>query len=450
MNNNDYLIEQWLTGIDPRLGSAREVWEPGFEAERRVVISKLGPYRKLFPRPQRFVKRFYHTVYKLPVEDWHVDTQVKLYGDFCTIDASVDIRFQATFKYVLANREELPEINNHIKGGYVGLVRDVVNKELHALAAEDWIQNGLEAVEKRIDNAVNEMLLLKNIQCRALTTLRAGFQKIQSAAEIDGRFAHEAIYLTVLQRNSEFHEKQQLEKYRRQEQEENQKLEHKQKLLQQRNQEDELKRQQQQQDAENLRLRLEEQEKQQREQQVIEERLQKEKKRHEIHLREMAIEAELQEQEKALILRQRSEQQLQIEKLMHQSRLKEKELEEEIKAFEGKQKKWNEIKEALYDEKLALEKQLKQKELEFELEVQKNNQMQQQEMQEQLQAEKILHDKRIKEMELEAEVTEQKKRFEATEKSAAYLRREIELLLLEKQRADLNLAITKAGQNESD
>lgn len=451
MNNNNHLVEQWLTGIDPRDEHAgREIWEPGFEADRRVVVSRLGPYFRLFPRPKRFVKRFYHTVYKLPIEDWRLHDQIKLYGDFCTIDVTLDLRFQATFQYALSNREELPEINAQIKAGYEGLIRDILNKEVRALVNGEWIQQGLAPVEKRIDRAVNEMLLLKNIQCRALTTLRAGFANLTRSAEIDGRFAHEKIYLNVLQRNQEFLEKQQQEKFRRRELEESQKLEHKQKLLQQRHQEDELARLQQRQEAENKLLRLQEQEKQLREQQLLEERIHQEKTQHEIRLREMTIAAELQEQEKSLVLKQQTEQQMQIEKLSHQGQLKEKELEEEIKAFERKQKRWNQIKESLYDEKLALDKQLKQKELEFELEFQQSNQAQQQKMQEELQADKLVHESRIKDMELDAEVAEQKRRFEATEKSAAYLRREIELLLLEKQRVEINQAIKKAEQQEND
>ena len=64
-------------------------------------------------------------------------------------------------------------------------------------------------------------------------------------------------------------------------------------------------------------------------------------------------------------------------------------------------------------------------------------------------AEKLKHENRLKEMQLQAEVEEHERRFLATEKTDAYLRREIELLVLEQRRAELNRSIQQAQQEKT-
>ena len=79
-------IDSWLVAIEPENEITNiEVWEPGFEANRQIVQSKLGPYSKFFLRPENFIKRFYHTIYPLPIEEWQSIEQIKLYDGFCTI-----------------------------------------------------------------------------------------------------------------------------------------------------------------------------------------------------------------------------------------------------------------------------------------------------------------------------------------------------------------------------
>ncbi len=444
MSSNDKLLQQWLTGdwLNQEIDD-EDVWEPGFEADRQVVVSRLGPYHKVFERPAKFVKRFYHTLYRLSIEDWHLTRQISLYGGFCKIDATLDIRFQATCKYALANSEALSAVNQHIKKGFQGLIFDRVDKELHTLENGDWIKQGLLDVEKRIDAGINELMLLKNIQCRTLTSLHPEFADIEDSGQIDARFVHEPVYLNILQKNFEFHEKQQREQRLQQEKEAELKL-------QQRNCEEELLRQQQAQDAENARLRLLEKEQQQHERHEIEKRIHAESTRHVIHLRELAAEAELQAEEAQQARQFKSEQKLQLQKLAHQNRMKEKETLEEIKEHEKRELQWNESKQRLHEEQLKLEKQLKQKELEMQLDVEEIRQLEELKRQERLEIEKINLENRLKDLRLEASVIEQKKRFDATTRSADYLRREIELLVLEKQRAELNLAIKQAKQKEED
>ena len=67
MNNSGTEIDRWL--IEGTLETGQEldskVWLANFEVDRQVVFSKFGAYRKLFLRQEKFIKRFYHTLYPL-------------------------------------------------------------------------------------------------------------------------------------------------------------------------------------------------------------------------------------------------------------------------------------------------------------------------------------------------------------------------------------------------
>lgn len=445
MNNPDKLLEQWLAGGALTFNDEQpeDIWEPGFEAGRRIVVAQLGPYFKLYKRPEKFVKRFYHRVFELPVFDWKLSHEVSLYGGFCKIDAVVDIRLQATYKYAKANVDVLADVNRHITANFESLIYDLIDNELHRLNDGEWIKTGLQQVEKNLNTAINELMLLKNIQCRALSTLQPEFADPESQVALDAKFVHESIYINVVQKNFEFKEKQQHELLRQQQEEE--KI-----ALQQLNLEEELERKRQSQEAENERLRLLEKEQQQNEQHKIEKRMHTESTRHVIQLRELAAEAELQAEEDQLLRKQKMEQKLLSQKMAHENRIKEKKLLDEIREAEKRELQWNKSKQRLHDEKLDLEKQLKQKELEMELDVEEMRRIEELKRQERLERERLQMDNRMKDLQLEADVTEQKKRFDATNRSADYLRREIELLVLERQRAELNLAIKKAKQEDEE
>jgi hypothetical protein len=450
MNNENTDLEKWLGGFDSGQDIAgQESWDPGFDAERRIVHSRLGFYSKLFSRPEKFVKRFYHTVYPLTIADWSLTADNKLYDGFCTIASRLDIRFQASIKYAAANWELLPDINQHIQAAYEGLVRDAVDRELLNLDDGAWIQTGLRSTEQKIALAVNELLMIRDIQCRTFCTLKPSFEEFpdDAALALDGRFAQASVYLSVVKKNFEFREKQAQEKQRQAQELENQKLLHEQQQLQQLNREEELRRLKAIQDAENQQLRLKDQEKLQAEQFDIEKRLHAEKIRHENALKEMAWRAEIEEQEKRQALLHEIEQQNQLNQLSHNARLKEKALDAEIREFEKQQARWNEAKEKMHVENLKQQQRLQQMDLEAELKAQEHQQQQRNNVQQKLKADKIEYEARLKDMQLKAEVKEQQKRFEATEKSDEYLRREIELLILEKQRAELVLAVNKPADN---
>lgn len=440
MSTNLSPLDAWLSGKNSAFESGQLFWDPGFDAERRVVISKLGPYYKLFERPQNFIPRFFHRVYALPIEDWHLTTEAQLYGGFCSMTTELQIHFQATLKYVERNRDALPEVNKLIKASYESVIKDIVNAELSHLKDGQWVQTGLTEMERQLENAINETLVLKHIQCRTVCALTPVFAELTDDEKLDGRFTQESIYLNVLQKNFEFREKQNLELFRQEEELERLRLEHKQKLLEAINQEDEIQRQKQALEAEAIKRQLREQEAQRVEQYVIETRLHEEKTRHEMQLKEIELAAEIQYQKEKQIRQQQLDLHKHAQQLEHERLLKELKRDAEMRDYEKERLQWLQGKEQ--------EQRLKQLELEAELKEQEIHQLERHKIQERLAAEKIEHQNRIHQMQLEAEIKELELRAEATKNKDEYLRREIEWLVLDKQRAELTRSIRQAGQGD--
>jgi len=415
MNSSRTEIDTWLaegTLVNDDLASP-EVWEVVFDADRHLVHTKLGPYRKLFIRPEGFVKRFYHHIYPLPVENWCIIKQIKLYDGFCTIDVTLDIRFQTTLKYALSNMDILSSLNEHIKATYEDLLINLVDKELLNLSDGSWVQKGVADIEARISLAVSEMLILQNIQSQTLCSLKPSFEEFP-----DVQLAQESVYLSILKRSFEFNDAKREELFRQEQEAEEQRLLHKQQQLDQSNRDAELERSKQAQEALNRKLLLEEREKQLLEQFEIEKRIHIEKLNHANRLKEITLEAELQEQQKHEASLRLAEQKAHAELLAHQARLKEKELEADIAKYEHQQARWREAKDKIHAQQLAFEQRQKQLAFDTDVENQKRREQQRLEM--------------------------QQESYNKRKESDVYLRNEIELLALEKQSLDLQLAIKEA------
>ncbi len=403
MSSNDSAIDAWLSGSSPLDQTSQEFWDPGFDVERKVVHAKLGPYSKLFQCPPKFLPRFYHSVYPLPIEDWHLVVNIDLYGGFCKMEADIHVHFQPTLKYAERNLEALQHLNRQIKLSYDGLIKDLVASELRNLKDGNWVKSGLADFEKAIEVSINETLILKQIQCRAVCVLKPAFEELSDEAKLDGRFIQESVYLNVLKKNFEFREKQGQELFRQEEELDLQRLKHI-------NQENEIQQQMQALKAENAKRLLEEQRKQLSAQYEVEKRLHTEKIKHEKQLQEIEQTVDLEYRKDQLPKIQELELQMHAKKLQHDTMLKEKELQSAIKSQETFQMEWQKIQEHLEEEKLK-------------------------------------HQNRLKEMQIEAEQKELELRREASQNKDAFLRREIEWLVLDKQRAELTRAIKEAEKN---
>jgi hypothetical protein len=450
----------------------------------------------LFERPQGFIPRFFHRVYPLLIDEWDLTIKTKLYDGFCTLTTQLQIHFPPTINYIEKNTDALPDVNGRIRRTYERVIKDIVNAELIYLKDGAWVNAGLMATERQIESLINETLLLKHIQCRTICELSAVFAELTDEEKLDGRFTQESVYLNVMQRNFEFREKQAQELFRQEDELELLRLEHKQKQLEAINQDDLLQRQKQVLESEAIKRQLEEQESQRIEQHAIEMRLQVEKANHERELKEIELAAEIQYQKDRQMLEQqlelnrqakqleqealRTEQhalemRLQEEKSNHELQLKEIELAAEIQYQKDKQ---------LLEQKLDLQRQaqqleherivkelqrdaevkdfeqehlqylieteqkqrLKQIDLDAELKQQEISQRERQKNQEKLEAIKLEHEDRLHKMHLEAEIKEVALRAEATKSKDEHLRREIEWLVLDRQRAELTRSIRETSK----
>lgn len=419
MNNTKIESGSWVMALAAENNSTSdEVWESGFEVDRQVVHSKLGPYKKIFLRPDNFVKRFYHTVYPLSIEEWQCTDQAILYDGFCTIDVVLDVRFQPTFNYAVSNIELLSELNEHIKNAYHDIAFDLVNRELLNLSDGAWIHKGLEPAEKRICSSINEMLILQNIQSEVTCKLTPSFEEFP-----DVQFAKESVYLTVLKKSFEFNEQERKELFRQEQQEEKQRIEHKRIKLQQLNEQAELDREKQMLLADNNKTLLEEKAQQQLEQYEVKKKLHADKVEHISQLKEIDLRVEIHDKEKEYKLLRENEEQEKAKVITHQAKLKEKELAADIVKYEKKQASWRKAKDKSHTEDLGLKH--KQKQLEFDTDVG--------------------YKRRYEEQRLAM----QEESFSARKKADVYLRREIELLELEKQRLELTLAIKASKEKQA-
>ncbi len=441
-------LDVWLAEIGAVAHTQGDTWDPGFESGREIVVSKLGPFQKAYPRHTNYKPWFYHQIFALPVDEWRFNRQIKLYGDFCTIDALLTVRFQATIKYAQANIDAMAALNQHIKTRCDVLLKDVVDQELHKLVDGKWVDEGLASVERHIEMQVNETLTAQNIQCRALCEMLTAFAEAPDPNKLDSRFAHDDIYLKILKKNFETQERQNNERIRQELALEQQRLDRQQRLLEQYNQEQALHRIEQEQAALNLKRRLEEQERQLTEQFSIEERVHREQVYHEQNLKRLEEEAAALTQQEIHAKKLAMEQQLQQDRLAHQQQFKEVELAAEIAEFEKNQEAWNAIHERLRIEKIEQEKRIKQLENEAKLALLDTSQNEEHKLQERLLKEKMMHEARLKDMELEMQIQEHEKRFTATQQLDNYLRREIELLILEKHRGELMQEVQKIKQDE--
>ena len=419
MNNAGPEIDQWLieTSLASDKSTLSEQWDPVFEPDRHLVHIKFGPYQKLYLRPEGFIKRFYHRLYPLPIENWRIIEQTQLYNGFCTFDATLEIRFQSSLKYAGSNLDLLPDINAHIKAAYQDLLTSLIQKELVNLSDGAWVQKGVTEIEKRISVAVSEILILQNIQSQVLCTLKPSFAEFPNV-----QLAQENVFLCVLKRSFEFSQAKKEELLHQEREIERQNLEHKQRQLEQLNRDAELQRLMQAQEALHKKQLLEDREKQLQEQFELERRLHLETLKHESSLKEIALEAELEEQQQRENRLRIAEQEKQLELLAHQSKLTEKELAAEITRYEVQQTKWLEAKDKVHAQQTVIEQRQKQREIDAELKNQKHHEQQR--------------------LTMQKDSDEKRKEFDV------YLRREIELLELEKQSLNLQLTIKDAKQQK--
>ena len=291
-------------------------WQALFDADRQLVISKIGPYQRQFLRPANFTKRFFHQIYPIRIENWSYQRDTALFDGFCHVTLSVDIRFQASLEYVQRNLERIETINNHIMATYAGQVDDIVDRELVRLHDGAWVKHGLYATEQKVATAISELLLLQHIQAQCLCSVKARFHEFPEVKP-----GKDNVYLQVLKKSFEGREEKNLENMRQQRLQEEQALREREQHLEYLRRLTELELQAQAIEAEKNRRLLEERQDQLVQQLAIEKNLYAEQIRHQAELKALELDSELREHEKTQAKRRMAEIQQLTAQLEHEAAL---------------------------------------------------------------------------------------------------------------------------------
>lgn len=283
-----------------RLFTHEDEWESGFEGDRRIVVARLGPFQRVFPQPKHYVRRFYHRVYDLSIQDWHIALEPIGLGPLCTVEATLSIRFQPTFTFAKEHLDHLDALGEYIKARYEILLRDAAESECRLVSTETtgWIQRGHAQLEHRVDSIIHEILAIRDIQSRCRCQMKIHFtnekcieEEVLSGTDI----SFHNITLAILRRRRDATERLVREQYEQHILEQTLKLEHEERMLDLVRQEGELRRQRQEQENERIRAERIAEETRYAEQMNSEIRLREERLRHETRMRQMEVEAELQE-----------------------------------------------------------------------------------------------------------------------------------------------------------
>ncbi len=329
-DNHDQLIP--LTGeIDT------QEWDPGFAGDRWVILSSIGPFERVFERPEKYTRRFFHKAFNLPVESWKISGQTQLFGGLSTIKAEISILFQPTVKYVQRNIEVLADVADHIKTSYEAVIKEISERALLDIEEGKWMGQGLEHIERAIETSIHEMLIVQYIQSRANCKLEPQFEELSSdkIESMSGHLKHQAAYLELVRQKHQFQNQREQEIYQQAERLEQQKLEHETNMLEQFRRDEALRKTRDREETERVKAKLYEEEKRLVAQESSEERRHSERLKHETLLREMEMEAKVKERDARMKAAKKTDDMLrrEIELLVleKQRHTMEEELEEELR-----------------------------------------------------------------------------------------------------------------------
>ncbi|BBL71388.1 hypothetical protein [Methylogaea oryzae] len=272
-----------------------EAWDAGFVAGSQAVVARIGPYRKLFLRPQHFRQRFFHRVYDLPIEDWRVTPLARELGGVCQVQVNLTVRFQPTLAYVSAHPECLADVSRFIRTQFEPVLVDEAELMMRELESGEWMLDGCGPWERRLEDAVQVALAVHHVRCRCHCRIDAGFDSATSVDHLTPAGLRLREHYLVLQRRQEDEAARRLRQRLDHEEEARRlQLEHQEKLLELARANRELERRAEQQAAEELREKLEVEEARLRETMDSEARRQKEQLRyeHEVKKLKLAVEQE--------------------------------------------------------------------------------------------------------------------------------------------------------------
>jgi hypothetical protein len=380
-------LEEWLTQSEwlaPHNEKPEsEFWNPGFEIDRQVVVIRLGKiYQRVYLRPDNFVKRFYHQVYSLPIENWQYQEEIDLFEGFCHVNVDIELRFQATLAFARRNIDTLDSINHTIKRQIKTLLVDIVHLHLQQLGDGIWVEQGLSDFEKQMAQDINERLMMQHILPRAICHLTVRFEDFPNLQP-----GKDNVFLHVLKKNYQNQEEKNRAYFLQKTRLHEQRLMYKRQQLEKVRQYAEIEREKRAIELEKALLLLKEKEKKLADKLALKQKIHAEKARHKQALKELEIEYQVQLKQKLKTAERQAEIQDQDEVLAHQaalmekrqqaeldrqerlqhykSLLHEKKVQAEIERYEKQQKTWHEARLRVRQKQLLLaqrEKEIEQAE----------------------------------------------------------------------------------------
>lgn len=205
-------------------------WDPGFEANRWVVVSQIGPFVQVYQRPHLYRKRFYQSLHHISVSDWELSWDFKLLSGLCEGTMSLDIRIQPTVDYARQHLHALNELSEHVRNSMEKVLKESVQAELERIEKGRWLNKGLESIEADIVDIVNELLVIHEVQCRTRCQIQAQFKQLsaEQLQALSGHFQLHEVYLDLLRVNNQLKAHHAEQQYQLEQNNHKQKLEHKQ------------------------------------------------------------------------------------------------------------------------------------------------------------------------------------------------------------------------------
>lgn len=446
-------------------------WDAGFEGDRYVVIAQLGPWRWIYARPVGFQQRFYHRVYPLPVAEWALNFTLDLFGDLCTLEVVLELRFQPTAEYVKSCPESITDIVAHIQRNYATLLRDAVEREALRGEREGVVFRDLGRLERAATDAANEILMMRGIRCRSRCRMAATYHTDAPVlTDTNRQISHERLVFELLQHNFARRERLQEELRRQAEAAEHSRLEHQRRLLEARRAEEALAQEALREETAVAQAKLAERERRIDLELASEARQSQARTDHALRLTRLELEQHDQDVRERWDHQYREcNQQLEQERRIQQARQAETALQqaELQRDTEQLQAKLAEQEQRLREELESAERQARERlehtrrlqaldaearrsdteRLKGELEEEERRWRDRMESQQRQHQERLEQEQQRRELETEMRLAELERRNQATASTDAYLRREIELLVLEKQRAELQDAIDRHRQS---
>lgn len=311
-------------------------WDPGFEASRWIVVSRLGVYQRLYQRPNLHRKRFYQTLHHIPVSDWDLSWDFQLLSGLCTGTVNLDIRIQPTVEYARQNIQVLPDLSAHVRNSMEKLIKESVQAELESIEKGGWLNKGLESIEADIVDLVNELLVIHEVQCRTRCRIQAKFRQLspEQLEELSGHFQLHKVYLNLLRVNNKLKARHAEQQYQLEQLNHQQKLEHKKGEIEQLRAAEELRLQQDRDLTKALIAELAEEERRHTIKRKSEGRVHEDNVKHKMILSEMETDAQQRDQE--LRLKAAKQKELLLEREVELLKLEEqkRKLQESLDAYD--------------------------------------------------------------------------------------------------------------------